>query len=67
MNPEKFWVVWCPSRGAPTVHHNSRESATAEAERLAAAIGGFAFYVLEAVSVSQAIKPVTTTELPAKF
>lgn len=67
MNPEKFWVVWCPSRGAPSVQHNSRESATAEAERLAATLGGFVFYVLGAVSVSQAIKPVATTELPAKF
>ncbi len=67
MNNEKFWVVWCPAKGDPTVKHNSRESATAEAERLAAIFGGFAFYVLEGVSVSQAIKPVTTTELATNF
>jgi len=33
---EKFWVVWNPNAGAPTVRHPSRDLAEREAERLAA-------------------------------
>ena len=31
----KFWIVWCPLRGEPTVRHETHELAIAEATRLA--------------------------------
>lgn len=58
VGPEKpeapFWVVWNPLGRSPVVRHDSRESATREAERLAKANGSQRFYVLEARSVSVA-------------
>lgn len=45
----QFWMVWCPTGRAPVVKHDTEESATCEAERLARANRGQEFYVLEAV------------------
>ena len=51
-----FWLVWSPKGGLPSATHATIESATAEAERLAAKHPDRPFYVLEAKSVS-AIRP----------
>lgn len=45
----KFWMVWCPQGGPPTVRHGSRESAEAEATRLAGKNPGREFFILKAV------------------
>ena len=45
---EPFYVVWCPTRGAPTVRHRHRGDAIAEATRLARANAGEEFFVLNA-------------------
>jgi len=42
----KFWIVWCPSKGAPTQSHGSHLDAAAEAVRLANKHHGAHFYVL---------------------
>jgi len=44
---DKFWLVWCPRGGTPTVRHFTRNSADAEAERLAEANPGKEFYVVD--------------------
>lgn len=48
-NVEKFWMVWNPNGRAPTYRHDSKESATREAERLARANPEQTFIVLKAV------------------
>lgn len=50
MNSSGFFVVWCPTRGAPTVRHRNRDAATAEATRLARANPGEDFFVLAALA-----------------
>ena len=45
-----FYVVWCPTRGAPTVRHRTRADATAEATRLARNNPGEDFFVLATLS-----------------
>lgn len=46
-----FWVVWGGgAHGIPVVRHHSLSSAQQEAERLARAHRGTAFYVLSSVS-----------------
>lgn len=49
---EKFWMV-CGSFNSPKYRHNSLDSATNEAERLAKLHPGEKFFVLEAVGVAQ--------------
>jgi hypothetical protein len=44
----KFWVVWQPESGVPTMRHETKQSAITEAERLARGTTGRRFYVLEA-------------------
>jgi hypothetical protein len=61
MYNEKFWVVWQPQSGPPNYRHESIESATREAERLAEVSQTREFYVLEAVSVSKKVTVQTTT------
>lgn len=56
-----FWMIWSPQGQAPTVRHDTPESARAEAERLARANRGSEFYVLEAVSKCTKIDVVWTT------
>ena len=58
---DKFWVVWNPDAGAPTVRHPARDLAEREAERLAAKHPRDCFFVLEALSVSYTRTVVTET------
>lgn len=44
-----FWLVWNQDGGTPTVRHNSVHSATMEAERLARAMPGRRFIVLQSI------------------
>jgi len=44
-----FYLVWNQNGGAPTVKHDSRQSAINEAERLARKCPGERFVVLRAV------------------
>lgn len=53
----KFWMVWCPQGGQPTMRHGSRESAAAEAARLARKLPGREFFVLKAVGGCYAAEP----------
>lgn len=59
---DKFWVVWNPRGFVPRVQHDSIESATQEAERLADSNPRDMFYVLEALTVSRKTS-VTTRPL----
>jgi hypothetical protein len=45
----EFWMVWSPQGRAPTVKHQSKESAKAEARRLAVVAPGDDFFVLKAI------------------
>lgn len=56
----KFWVVWQPESGNPQHRHESLESASREAERLAECAPRHAFYVMEAISVSRKVSVQTT-------
>ncbi|MBN8639323.1 MAG: hypothetical protein J0M07_28650 [Anaerolineae bacterium] len=56
---DKFWMVWNPGASFPSVRHPARELATREAERLAANHVTDSFIVLEAVSVSRALRVST--------
>jgi hypothetical protein len=58
----KFWVVWSPQGGPPTVRHASLAAATNEAHRLALQAPGSEFFVLEAIGVAQKVT-VQWTEL----
>jgi hypothetical protein len=42
----KFWVVWNPAFDIPVVRHQDPQKARAEAERLARANPGAAFFVM---------------------
>ena len=59
----QFWVVWCPSGGAPSHIHEAGALAQAEAERLAAMNPGKRFYVLKGLRFAQTVKPSTVVEL----
>lgn len=49
MRNEGFYVVWCPTTGAPRVRHDSLEKADAEAKRLARQNPLHEFFVLAAI------------------
>jgi hypothetical protein len=55
---DKFWMVYCAGRSAPTHQHETRISAEAEARRLAGNNPGCSFFVLETVSVAQKVDVV---------
>lgn len=61
--PDDFWLVWNPAGASPRYRHPGRQSAQAEAERLAEANPGHEFYVLHAVSVSKRPPTVQTIAL----
>lgn len=44
-----FWLVWNPQGHAPTRQHENKASAEREAERLARAIRGQRFIVLQSI------------------
>ena len=44
----KFWLVWSPDGGAPTVKHPTFQAAEWEASRLATKFPGRQFFVLSA-------------------
>lgn len=44
-----FWLIWNPQGDAPTRQHQTRHSATVEAERLARLNRGRRFIVLQSV------------------
>lgn len=46
---EKFWMVWCTTRGGPVYRHASKEAARKEACRLASSSPGSLFVILSAV------------------
>lgn len=50
MKPQPFFLVWCPTRGAPTVKQPSYRAAEDEAKRLARSCPGESFFVLAAVA-----------------
>lgn len=52
---KKFWVVWNPPIGLPKVRHESRDSAQAEATRLASQNHGQAFHVLQLVGTARTV------------
>jgi len=35
LSQERFWLVWCPDRGEPSIKHLTREEAKFEAVRIA--------------------------------
>jgi hypothetical protein len=49
LNYAPFWFVWNPDGRAPSFRHQTIESATQEAERLARLNPGNTFVVLESV------------------
>lgn len=50
MKPQPFFLVWCPTRGAPTVQQPSYRVAEDEAKRLARLNPGEEFFVCAAVA-----------------
>lgn len=57
-----FFIVWSPEgKTPPRIRHETREDATAEAERLARSNPGDFFYVLESLTESRAPVPTNIT------
>lgn len=52
---DRFWMVWNPEGNSPKHQHWSRESASAEARRLASLNPSTDFYVLEAVGFARKV------------
>lgn len=50
MRPQPFFLIWNPSRGAPTVKQATYPIAEAEAKRLARQAPGEEFFILAAVA-----------------
>lgn len=57
----KFWMVYGSGKAAPTKRHTSKESAMAEANRLAKKHPGTEFFVLKAVRGAMADSPTVAT------
>lgn len=51
----KFWFVWNPNSLNPRFKHDTVESATTEAERLARMHPGQEFIVLESIAACRAV------------
>ena len=60
MTPATFFVVWCPTHGAPSVRHASKDDALQEARRLASNNPGREFFVLCALTVCQKTDVIVT-------
>jgi len=62
----KFWMVYCPGRGAPSHHHETQSEAVIEAERIVRKEHR-PCYVLEAVKVVQFENPpIVSRDLEVK-
>lgn len=60
----RFWMVYGLDQGTPRYHHDTKESAVAEARRLAAMAPGVRFVVLAAVDAFTAsVTPVERVPL----
>jgi hypothetical protein len=59
---DKFWMVYGEGQNPPRFKHDTYDAAQTEAERLARAYPGIAFYVLMPVAVSKRVD-VETREL----
>jgi hypothetical protein len=57
----RFWMIWCPTGGIPTMKHPSAGVAKAEAARLAKVHPGKTFIVLEAIAAVTVSDLVWTT------
>lgn len=73
MEEYEFWMVWNPQGRAPAYQHLSRDTAKAEAERLAGVAPGQLFFVLHAVACCRRsdlqwdkclTRPVMSDEVP---
>lgn len=65
METNTFWIVWNPRGAKPTVRHDSKGKAVAEAQRLARAHNSHEFVVLEAIEsyqVSDLVRTVFTDD-----
>lgn len=58
-----FFVVWCPTRGAPTVRHDRYDPAIEEAKRLARSTPGEDFFVLQAMKRIVRREPIEVIDL----
>lgn len=62
-NPDIFYMVYCPARGAPTVQHRDILIAEAEAARIAT-LNKEPVFVLKAISKFEIVpNPVKKTEI----
>jgi len=59
----RFWLVWNPFGNNPKFRHESEESATTEAKRLAKEHVGQPFYVLEGKSIHEGVASVLSNTL----
>lgn len=59
---QPFWMVYGMGQGAPTVRHDTSESAVAEARRLARANPGITFIVLASVRGYRTADPIVEIE-----
>ena len=57
----KFWMVWNPNGGSPTVKHQSEDDAKTEAERLARIYPNKRFWVLESMGYMRVASPCMWT------
>lgn len=57
-----FYLVWCPTGGAPTVPHASLSLAAREAERLARSNPGKQFIVVKSITAYER-NDITVTDL----
>jgi hypothetical protein len=67
MDEEYFWIVWKEGESPPRKRHTSKESAEAEAQRLAIKENGQTFFILEAVSCVAANNVCWNRELSPPF
>lgn len=57
-----LWLVWNPNARLPRYEHGSRDSAAAEAKRLAKLHPGERFYVMEPIGAAMVEDPVKWIE-----
>lgn len=58
-----FWLIWNERGSTPTVRHETKASARAEAERLARMNPGQSFHVLELVGTCKRVDVEWTNEV----